>query len=154
MNTQYEKRLEQEIDRELKALPELTAPSSLAQRVMSSIQQKAEVPWYARSLMEWPVPLRVAAMLFLVALFGGLCVVVWQVRQAGAFGDAFQPVLSFVAQARTFLVAVGVLLQAVVLAAKHLGTAFLVACLAAVLMGYVFCLGLGSLWLRVAFAKR
>jgi hypothetical protein len=47
-----------------------------------------------------------------------------------------------------------VLLGAVVLAVKQLGTGFIVAALAAVAVGYAICLGLGTVCVRIAFPRR
>jgi len=72
MNSDYEKRLEAEIDRELKALPELRAPTTLLVRVRSAVAQRAAVPWYRQSWQMWPMIWRVTAMAVLLASFGGL----------------------------------------------------------------------------------
>ena len=61
MNSEYEKRLEAEIERELKGLPELTAPGTLVSRVMAAIEQRADRPWYRQPWQAWPVALRAAA---------------------------------------------------------------------------------------------
>ena len=50
--------------------------------------------------------------------------------------------------------AVSVLLGAVTLAVKQLGTAFIVAALVAVAAGYAMCLGLGTVCVRLALARR
>jgi hypothetical protein len=50
--------------------------------------------------------------------------------------------------------AVGILLGALALAVKQLGTEFIVAALVAVAIGYAICLGVGSVCVRLAFARR
>jgi hypothetical protein len=48
----------------------------------------------------------------------------------------------------------GVLVNAALLAAKKLGTGFIVACLVAVGLGYALCVGLGTVYFRLALAKQ
>ena len=55
MDSSYEKRLEQEIDRELKGLRELRAPEALVGRVLRAIAQPVCLPWYRRSWQTWPM---------------------------------------------------------------------------------------------------
>ena len=47
-----------------------------------------------------------------------------------------------------------VLVNAAVVVAKKLGTGFVVACLVAVGTGYAMCIGAGTVYFRLAFAKR
>ena len=47
-----------------------------------------------------------------------------------------------------------VLVNAAVLAVKKLGTGVIVACLVAVGIGYAMCIGVGTVYFRLAFAKR
>jgi hypothetical protein len=49
---------------------------------------------------------------------------------------------------------VSVLLGAVVLAVKQLNTGIIIAVLAALAVGYAICLGLGTVCVRIAFARR
>jgi hypothetical protein len=50
--------------------------------------------------------------------------------------------------------AVGAVLGAGLLAVKHFGTGFIVAALVALVLGYAMCLGLGTVCVRLAFARR
>src|SRR3954452_6446369 len=79
-----DKRLEMEIDRQLKRLPDLQAPASLAPRVMAIISARATAPWYQRSWSMWPGAVRWSALAALLALFGGLCYAGWGVSNATA----------------------------------------------------------------------
>ena len=47
-----------------------------------------------------------------------------------------------------------VLVSAAVLVVKKLGTGFIVTCLVAMGIGYAMCVGLGTVYFRLAFAKR
>src|SRR5437764_13255978 len=68
-----DKKLELQIDRQLKGLPELDAPAGLVPRVMAALAARAALPWYRQSWSQWPVAMRWSSFAALLALFGGLC---------------------------------------------------------------------------------
>src|SRR2546421_1198130 len=84
MNLDYEKQLEAEIDRQLKGLPPLTAPPTLASRVMAAIETRTASPWFANAWTAWPFALRTASLVTLLALFGGLSFAAWQLSHTGS----------------------------------------------------------------------
>ena len=55
MNPNHETELEALVDRELKSLPPLAAPPSLAPRILAALAARAAVPWYRRAWQEWPI---------------------------------------------------------------------------------------------------
>jgi len=154
MNPDYDKQLESAISRELKALPEMAAPGGLANRVMAAIGQRARVPWYHRSWQTWPVILQAASLVVLLALFGGLCLAGWELSQAEVTTFALHRVGEWFSGFNVIGNIFNALAGAAVLVAKKLGTGFIVACLAAVGIGYAACIGLGTVCFRLAFAKR
>jgi uncharacterized BrkB/YihY/UPF0761 family membrane protein len=154
MKPEFDKQLEAEIDRELKSLPELPAPPTLATRVMSAIERRANRAWYRQPWQEWPAALRMVSLVILLALFGGLCVAGCRLAQGEAFIATTHQLGRCLSGLGTLGNAAGVLLGAVVLAVKQLGTAIIVAALAAVAVGYAICLGLGTVCVRLAFAHR
>jgi hypothetical protein len=154
MNPEYEKELEAEIDRELKGLPELPAPHTLASRVRLAVEGRGKVGWYRQPWQRWPTALRMGSLVLLLALFGGLCFAGGRLAQGGAFLGATQKLGPWLSGLSALGNAVGVLLGAVVLAVKQLGTGIIVAALAAVAVGYALCLGLGTVCARLAFARR
>jgi hypothetical protein len=154
MNSDYDRQLEAAISRELKALPELAAPGVLANRVMAALDQRARVPWYRCSWQTWPVVLQTASLVVLLALFGGLCFGGWQLSQAEATTSALHRVGEWFSGISMMENTFNVLVNAAVLAAKKLGTGFIVACLVAAGIGYAMCVGLGTVYFRLAFAKR
>ena len=54
MKTEYEKKLEAEINRRLNQLPELPAPLALAGRVMAVINSHHQI-WYRQPWHQWPL---------------------------------------------------------------------------------------------------
>jgi hypothetical protein len=154
MNSDYEKGLEGEIDRELKALPELPAPRTLAPRVLAAIAQQARVPWYRQSWQGWPVPLQAAALVFLLAMFAGLCFAGWRLPQSGVFAAALRQIAGYLAGLGTIWNTVNVLVGAMALVVRNLGTGFLIAVLVDIGLGYALCVSLGTFYVRLAFARR
>ena len=154
MNPQYEKELELEIERRLRSLPELTAPATLARRVMEAIEQRRALRWYNLPWQGWPLSLRVASLALLLTMFGGLCFASFQLTRAAGFSAAFQEVANLFSGLNTLWNIIDVLLGAVVLVAKHFGAVFMIAGLIIVGFGYAVAFGLGTACVRLAFARR
>jgi hypothetical protein len=154
MNPDYDKQLEAAVSRELKALPELSAPDALASRVMAAIEQRARVPWYRRSWQTWPAALQAASLVVLLALFGGLCLGGWQLSQTGTATLALHRAGEWFSGLGVIGNIFNALANAAVLVVKKLGTGFIVACLVVMGTGYAMCIGAGTVYYRLAFAKR
>ena len=154
MSMEYERELEAEIDRELKALPDLTAPGTLVRRVMLATQHRRALRWYNQPWQNWPYPLRVTALALLSVMFGGLCVASWQLTRAAGVSAAMQEVGGMFSGLAAVWNVINVLFGAVVLVVKHLGTGFMIGCALIAALGYALCVGLGTAYLRLAFARR
>ena len=153
MNTNHERELESLIDRELKSLPPLSAPASLASRVMALVVARA-VPWYRRAWQTWPVALQAGSLAVLLALFGGLCFAGWKVSLAPGVTAATQKVSGAFSLVNLAWKTLAVLGDAAAQVLQHLGTGFLVALFAVALIGYAGCLAFGSFYVRFAMARR
>jgi hypothetical protein len=154
MKPEYEKQLEVEIDRQLKALPELAAPPGLTARVRLAIEREAELVWYRQPWQMWPSALRAGSLALLLALFAGLCLVgVWLGHSEWlvGWGQRVNPVLSDVGAVGNALSTIG---SAGVLAVKQIGTGLLLAAAVALVIGYGMCLGLGTVCVRLALTRR
>ena len=154
MKADYEKRLAGEIDRELQKLPELIAPRTLILRVMAAIEQRLNLPWYRQAWQVWPLALRGVSLVILLALFGGLCFGAWKLANAETVVTAMQRPLNWLSGFGAILYAVSLVLSSIILAIQHLGTGVLIACLAALAFGYAMCLGLGTVYVRLALIRR
>ena len=154
MKPEYDKRLEREIDRELKALPALPAPPALAARVMAAIGNRANLAWYRRPWQMWPPALRAGSFAMALVLFGGLCVLVGRLGQGEAIINAAQKLGPLLSGLSAFGNALSVLWSAVIMAVKQIGTGFLLPAVVALAFGYAMCLGLGTVCVRLALARR
>jgi hypothetical protein len=154
MNLDNDRQLELAISRELKALPELTAPASVANRVLAAIELRLNVPWYRRSWVTWPLALRTASLAAMLALFGGLCLAGWELSRTEPIMSAMHRAGQWFSGLNTIGSVMNILAGSAALVVKKLGTTFIVACLVAAGLGYAIFLGLGTVYFRLAFAKR
>lgn len=153
MSPEYEQKLEQQVDKELKALPELRAPDSLMLRVLRAIESRANLPWFRRAWYTWPKGLRVVSFLILAGAFAGLCFGGWELSNVGS-SLAAQKLAVPVATTSALWTATQSLIGAGVVAFKGLGKGFLIGCIAAVILGYAWCLALGAAFVRLGFSLR
>jgi hypothetical protein len=153
MNSNHDKQLELAVSRELKALPELTAPVSVANRVMTAIARRATVPWYRRSWETWPVAWQTVSLATMLALFGGLCLAGWELSRTETVLQAMHRAGQWFSGLNSIGNTLDILVGAAALVVKKLGTTFIIACLVAAGLGYAIFLGLGTACFRLAFAK-
>ena len=154
MNENKNSQLEAAVDRELKALPNLRGPQTLLPRVMAVIEQRAGLPWYRRAWQTWPLPLQAVSMLVLLVAFAGLCLGSWQLVHAPAVASATSEASGWFRMLSTTLSTLGVLANALALAVRSLGPLVLLGIMMALLLGYAACVGFGTLYVRLAFARR
>jgi len=154
MNPDYEKKLESAVDRALKAMPPLESPGSLLPRVMATLQKSHALPWYHQPWTMWSQPMRLASLGLLIAAVSALFYLGFEFSRLEGVAALGREVGSWFSGVSALISAVGVLLNAVILVAKHLGTGFIFGCVLALALGYGLCMGLGSLWFRVALYRK
>lgn len=150
MKPDYEQRLEAEIDARLKELGELTAPATLAPRVMRLIEQRSAVPWYRRSWDAWPFALRAVSFAGLCVAFAGLCLGAWELIHSGAGQGTMGSFDRWIADASAIWRTLGVLANTAGLLVKELGTGVIAAGIALIFTAWVVCIGLGTAYVRLA----
>lgn len=154
MNSDFDKQWEPRIGRELKQLPDLNAPATLATRVMARIEQRSALPWYRQSWQTWSVGLRIASFAVLLALFGGLYLAGSALLQEQSVTIAFHRAGEWVSGLDVIWKTLAVLADALVLTVEKLGTGFIVGFFAVAALCYAACVGLGTLVVRFATARR
>jgi hypothetical protein len=153
MNSDYEKKLDIEIGTVLKDLPELEAPDALVTRVMIRLERRSRIIWYRRSWQTWPLGLQTTSLLVLIVLFGGLCYAGLELSHADLATTTGQRVGGWFSNLSAVTSTLMILLNSFCLVVKKLGTGVVVACLFAIGLGYVMCVGLGTVYMRLTFAK-
>jgi len=154
MSSEYEKSLEAEVDRELKGLPELTAPPGLALRVMRVIAARKAGAAYRPPWQQWPAWLRAAAFTALALMFSALCLAVWQLPRTQEMDLARREVSQWLAPAGIVWSALSAVTHALILVAARLGTGIWLAWALLVGTVYLMCMGLGTAYFRLAAARR
>jgi len=154
MSLEYERKLEAEIDRELKSLPDVAAPSTLVARVMAAIELRAALPWFRRAWHTWPGSLQGLFLVTMLALFGGICFGGWEASHTATFGLAVHKVGDWFSSFGAIYTTLNALAGAIVALIKQVNSVVLVAFLFAAGLGYAIFLGLGTMYVRLAFAKR
>lgn len=154
MNLEYEKQLAASVQRELSALGELQAPGNLAARVMGTIAQRAAVPWYRRDWQTWPKVWRAVSLAGLLIMVGGLGYGTFELVQVASGSAAGQQVSGWVAALGALWNSAGVLVGAFTVALKQLGLAVIIGLGLLLALAYAACFGLGTVYVRLALARR
>jgi hypothetical protein len=150
MNPHDEQQLEAAVNRELKTLPTLRAPASLAARVMAEIERRQALPWYRRAWLTWPMPLRAVSFAGLLAAFGALCYGSWALVQSPAVMTASRTVGGWLASLGAIWKAGAVLVAAAGHALQSLGPITLICGGMMLVASYALCVGLGTVYVRLA----
>jgi hypothetical protein len=151
MDPDIDSKLESLIDAELKSLPPLTAPASLAPRVMALLAERARLPWWRRAWWEWPLTAKAAFLVIGVVLAGA----------AGSGGiildqglvDYSQDFTSRLPLMTTLRDCVQTLSGALNLIWQKAGQPLLLYALAGVGALYIVCVGLGTACVRYAMKR-
>jgi hypothetical protein len=154
MSLEYEKNLEVEIDRELYSLPEVPAPATLISRVMASIELRKALPWFRRAWHTWPSSLQRAFLVAMLALFAGICFGAWEGTHTATFGLAVHTIGGWFSCFEAIWTTLNALAAAGVALIKQVNSAVLIGFLCAAGLGYAVFLALGTMYVRLAFAKR
>jgi hypothetical protein len=154
VNAIYERQLELAISRELKALPELTAPASLADRVLRLAERRAAASWYQRPWQGWPASLQWAGFALLVLSFFGICAAGWTVSQTQIVAWGIEWMRGWMSTIGAGVDGLVGLVSFVAMVLRTLGPGYLIASVLALGLAYALCVGLGAAYLRLAFVKR
>jgi hypothetical protein len=154
MNSDYERQLEAAVDRQLKQMPEWTAPATLAPRVLQAIQARAALAWYRRPLQNWPPAFQAVALVILLASFGGLCFGGWEILHAPVLSNLPHEIGQWFSGLSVIGNTCHAIAGALAAAAMKLGTGFMIGCVAALALGYAFFMAMGTVCVRLAAARR
>jgi hypothetical protein len=150
----YQTLLERAVDKRLKALPELPAPHGLVREVMALLERRARLPWYARSLMNWPLPIQALSLLIFAAVLGGLVFATWKVTQADVVMGALHQFAALLSGLDAYYQPIAVVGSSAGLLIKQVGIGFWISCLLIAGMAYAACLALGTVYYRIGYARR
>jgi hypothetical protein len=154
MKAEYEKQLEAGIRHELDALGKLEAPPEIVGRVLHLIEERAATPWYKREWQAWPLGFKVGSLAGLLAAFAFLCFGSSRLAYYATFTPAAHEVAGWFSLADAFWGAGNALANALGLAFRSLGPEVIFGISVLLLFGYATCLGLGTIYWRLAYARR
>ena len=95
-----------------------------------------------------------ASALALLAMLGALCFGGWELVRSPGLAAMGQGVTRWFAGLNALWAAVNALAGVLVLAVKQLNTAVLAGLLAVIALAWMACIGLGTVYIRLAFARR
>lgn len=150
---QHSTEIVQEIDTALKALPALRAPAGLSVRVMAKIRAR-ELPWHRQAWIAWPMIARSAMLTVLTGLFASICLATYKMPGLPALQNFKSEVGSGFSSVSAVWQAAATILAAIPSVVKTIPTVWLATLAAAAALGYLACIGLGTLYFRVAFSER
>jgi hypothetical protein len=154
MNEQNEKQLEQLIHRELRKLPELSAPETLVHRVMLAVHVKERQPWWQRPWLTWPRPVQLGSAALFAATVTALVYFGAQAWQATGIVNPLDKIWQWVGSLSPLwdrLVTIG---NAVVSVVQKGGRQYLLIGSGIAVTMYLFCVAAGTAFYRLAFNRR
>ena len=154
MNPDRDQDLVLQIDRALKALPELQAPADLSRRVMAAIHARESLPWHRHAWSTWPALARAVALFLLASLFAGVCLGMHVLPEVAAVATLKHQASAWFSAASASWQAASAILNAAFLVVRNLSTGLLLGCVAAAVLGYLMCVGLGTVYVRLAMIRR
>lgn len=151
MDDRHQLELEARIHRELRQLPDHAAPATLAPRVMAGLRAQAQTPWWHRSFWAWPKPVQ-AAFVILLALLPVL-LNLWIIPSSAEvtrMDNTFSRMLSALLMEGQLILEVCVILaSALTTAARACLQPPVIAALIVAFLMYLWCIGTGTVLLRV-----
>jgi hypothetical protein len=154
MNSAEDKAWASRLDRALKELPELPAPSGLVERTLAELDRRQKPVWHKQPFLQWPMWLRAVSLVSMLAALAGAYFAKWEfahttfgARVAQTFHDQFSDWTAT-------LSAVDAVGHAALAVARHLNPWVAALCVFVATMAYLACIGLGTAAARLAFSRR
>jgi hypothetical protein len=144
MQPEIDPNLERVIHQELRKLPPLKAPDMLLGRVLVGVRRERALPWWRKSIWQWPNGVRTAFLIVLAVMVTAIMSSTWWAGDVAARGAdvLHESARPFMPLGNAFFVLWRTLLQNVVL----FGLAFCG-------LLYLLCLGAGTMFVRFAVRR-
>lgn len=153
MEDDRDRQLERLIQQELRRLPELRAPETLVHRVMLAVHARSRQRWWHRPWLTWPLGvqlLSLALLLVSVGIVSYLAGAVWGGLSTPSIPSKMVESLVWL---KPVWEAVSALLGAIVVLARAVSSQYLLIGASLVTAVYLTCIGLGTVWFRLAYNR-
>ncbi len=154
MNSAEDKAWEARLDRALKELPELAAPSGLVERTLAELERRQKPAWHKTSWTQWPMWLRAVSLASMVAILGAAYFAKWEFARTTIGARLAQTFSNQFSDWSVTLSTMDALGHAAVTVARHLNPWIAASCLVVATAAYLACIGLGTAAARLAFSRR
>ena len=141
------------LDRALKSLPDLEAPRVLVPRVMKAIAERREARWYSLPWHSWPVSLQAFSLMFLLGSFGAFCYAAWRLSYAAGQTETMAELRDLLSGASLLWRTLNTVASSFVIVVKQLGAGVLALIAFALFAAYATCLGVGTMFWRMAWNR-
>jgi len=139
--------LEARIHRELRQLPNYSAPATLAPRVMAALRAQAKSPWWQCSFWSWPAAMQGAFLFLVAAIPAFLNHWISTLSIGGSLWDT--ELAKVVTNGQLVMEVIVTLASALSTAARASLQPPVIAALVVAFLMYLWCLGTGTVLLRV-----
>ena len=153
MSNDLEPKLGERIQRELRQLPLVKAPTTLAPRVLAAIEARAHQPWWKRSWAAWPKWCRGLVLLLGLAAAGGMSYAAYFFGPALTLSTLGEVTADWVSSFRPVWEAMVVLANAGLLLLRSGGQLLLWIGVLVVAAIYLTTVGLGTVCYRLALNR-
>jgi hypothetical protein len=144
MQPEIDPNLERVIHEELRKLPPVKAPEALSARVLATVREQQALPWWHKSIWQWPQAMRTAFLVILAIMVAAMTGSTWWAGDVAAKGvNAFtESTQGLMPLGNAFLVVWKVVLHNIALSLLIFSG-----------MLYLFCLGAGTMFVRFAVRR-
>ena len=132
----------------------MTAPPGLVERVMQRIEEPNRAAWYQQPWQDWPAGFRATALAMLVAVFCGICLLIWELPYVAQLSPAAKQFAAWLSPADALWLTSKIVATTLFSAVSSLGTGVLLCWAVAAGVGYALCIGLGTAVFKFAVARR
>ena len=122
--------------------------------MLAAIHAQETVPWHRQAWSTWPAAVQVVALFLLASLFAGLCLGAYELPELAAVAALKHRLLTCLSVLNATWGAVMAVINAAFQLVQNWSTGLLVGCLVAAILGYLMCVGLGTVYVRLAMSRR
>lgn len=154
MNEVNERKLAEQIHRELNQLPNLKAPNTLGPRVLAAIAARQEAPWWKKSWADWPIGMKSLFFVMGLTIVSGLVMAGISAPQFSELASGVtESIAGLFASAKPYFEPFARLSSSIAPTLEAAGPKLFWYLAALLGIAYATCIALGTLGYRLVFNK-